>query len=881
MKKIFLILLLLLIPIASGYSYHQTHDIVGNPNWASNQTDLTISINISNSVGSSGNGTVYLSGHSNNFPNDIQIKDNSNNILSYWIQSETLTRDFAKIWVKIPTISKLTNTTIHIYYGANDNDWKSSINQTFIFGDEFGVILEPASVNPIIASTGESDIIFDPINNKLDMWYSTNVAMASRTIYYKNTSNSNMQNDWSSPIVTDIPTGTVFPFIMLDNNKYYLFGLNSSNGKIYLWNSTDKIHWQKMNNNNPVLSNSSNPDDNNFLLFNPAVSNVDGTWHMLIEMKNYSQAGTEQGIGYTYSNINDMNWTTHLSGTKVISYAGNPDLFYISNKSALMTLHGKITNGVWDIRSSYAILGTDLTKSSSWLENKGFAKSSLASSIHITDPSLTITNYNKNYNIAISYLYNQESTYITFSNLSIDNFFELSRLTGIDSTKWSITGTPYINSGNLFTSNDRKLISSNAYDNSYQYNIRVFSQIATKSPKIGLASSLTAYDYVLYGNYPSSGYVNFFQGTTGTNLNHDGSQPKIYQFWRLGTNCTLYQDGVYKAIINGGTTNSLYAIFSGDGSIPYGETTWAFFRKWVYNLEPIQLSWSGELSETVLPITQFSANITAGNPPLSVQFTDSSLNSPTSWNYTFGDGNYSNLQNPTHTYVSVGNYTVSLNATNAAGSNTTTKTAYIIVSPLETPTPTPTPTATATATPTANGTPVINQSAIYSDIIELNLSAKYVSTTSIWWTWNKSHQYPITYIYVDTVGHNVHLIDLFLDGNWTISSLEPDSFHSLTVVYNGSYITNNSYTLSNFQKEANASSYILNTFLLKIIFVFIVVIFIVIYMLYNGYLWLVIALIADIFNLINFISSGEKELFWMYLYCLLLFIIGIISIRSK
>jgi PKD repeat protein len=81
------------------------------------------------------------------------------------------------------------------------------------------------------------------------------------------------------------------------------------------------------------------------------------------------------------------------------------------------------------------------------------------------------------------------------------------------------------------------------------------------------------------------------------------------------------------------------------------------------------------------PVSSFSANITKGQEPLSVLFTDASTNTPTSWNYQFGDGFTSNLQNPTHTYSNFGLYTVILNATNTNTSTyyPQTRTNYINV----------------------------------------------------------------------------------------------------------------------------------------------------------------------------------------------------------
>ncbi|WP_048068316.1 PKD domain-containing protein [Methanoregula boonei] len=94
------------------------------------------------------------------------------------------------------------------------------------------------------------------------------------------------------------------------------------------------------------------------------------------------------------------------------------------------------------------------------------------------------------------------------------------------------------------------------------------------------------------------------------------------------------------------------------------------------------------------PVANFTGTPTNGNAPLTVQFTDTSAYSnPDSWNWSFGDGNFSVAQNPAHTYVSAGSYTVSLTSADVGGSNTTTIANYINVSaalpvPIFTGTPT-------------------------------------------------------------------------------------------------------------------------------------------------------------------------------------------------
>ncbi len=81
------------------------------------------------------------------------------------------------------------------------------------------------------------------------------------------------------------------------------------------------------------------------------------------------------------------------------------------------------------------------------------------------------------------------------------------------------------------------------------------------------------------------------------------------------------------------------------------------------------------------PVANFTANKTSGTAPLTVQFTDLSTGSPTSWAWDFqNDGSTDNtVQNPVFTYLEAGTYTVNLTATNAGGSDAEIKTNYISV----------------------------------------------------------------------------------------------------------------------------------------------------------------------------------------------------------
>jgi PKD repeat protein len=79
------------------------------------------------------------------------------------------------------------------------------------------------------------------------------------------------------------------------------------------------------------------------------------------------------------------------------------------------------------------------------------------------------------------------------------------------------------------------------------------------------------------------------------------------------------------------------------------------------------------------PVAAFSASLTSGTVPLAVTFIDQSTGTPTSWNWDFGDGTHSSVQNPIHKYTKEGKYTVSLKVNNSVDSNTVTKSNYAIV----------------------------------------------------------------------------------------------------------------------------------------------------------------------------------------------------------
>jgi PKD repeat protein len=105
------------------------------------------------------------------------------------------------------------------------------------------------------------------------------------------------------------------------------------------------------------------------------------------------------------------------------------------------------------------------------------------------------------------------------------------------------------------------------------------------------------------------------------------------------------------------------------------------------------------------PSAQFSASTTDGKTPLTVQFTDQSVSTATTtymWDVNNDGTTDYTTKNPSHTYQSVGSYTVKLTVTNAYGSDSEIKGNYITVSSEQPYVPTGSGSYGSAANPTGN-----------------------------------------------------------------------------------------------------------------------------------------------------------------------------------
>ena len=152
--------------------------------------------------------------------------------------------------------------------------------------------------------------------------------------------------------------------------------------------------------------------------------------------------------------------------------------------------------------------------------------------------------------------------------------------------------------------------------------------------------------------------------TTGTNVLFDSTastgSPTTWA-WTFGDGGTSSSQNPMHAYASAGTYTVALTVTSANGSNTQTRTNY------------ITVS-------SPSPVANFTASTTTPVVSAAVSFSDTSTGSPTSWSWTFGDGGASTSQNAAHAYNTPGTYSVSLTVTGPGGTNSITKTNYIVVS---------------------------------------------------------------------------------------------------------------------------------------------------------------------------------------------------------
>jgi C1A family cysteine protease len=248
------------------------------------------------------------------------------------------------------------------------------------------------------------------------------------------------------------------------------------------------------------------------------------------------------------------------------------------------------------------------------------------------------------------------------------------RIYQYDPLGWVINFGNYVNpytqwGANIFTSNSSETISAVSFYTT---------------------DTNTSYDLYIYKN-PDNGPINI----SGYSYQEKGiiAGPPGYYTKAISPGISLQTNDRFSVVVNLTTPNIPYPLpienkqrdYSSQAAANAGESFYSDDngQTWldITTYDPSANICFKAFTIFTPPTAAFSANVVFGHVPLTVEFTDNSSGSPTAWNWSFGDGNSTNstMQNPIHTYLSGGRYTVSLTASNLGRSNTTTKTKYISI----------------------------------------------------------------------------------------------------------------------------------------------------------------------------------------------------------
>lgn len=135
-------------------------------------------------------------------------------------------------------------------------------------------------------------------------------------------------------------------------------------------------------------------------------------------------------------------------------------------------------------------------------------------------------------------------------------------------------------------------------------------------------------------------------------------------------------------VSTGSASDSILWIW-GDGNIAMGDSaTYTYPLPGIYNLQQVAYNYCGStdtISTTLTVCGAVVANFNTTPNGLTVSFNaGNSVGAGLTYNWTFGDGATAQGSNPSHTYSSSGNYTVSLTVTDACGTSNSTSTTLTV-----------------------------------------------------------------------------------------------------------------------------------------------------------------------------------------------------------
>ncbi len=159
---------------------------------------------------------------------------------------------------------------------------------------------------------------------------------------------------------------------------------------------------------------------------------------------------------------------------------------------------------------------------------------------------------------------------------------------------------------------------------------------------------------------------------------YEGIPVQTYKIWRADTSLNWINVGTVPGSNNSWTdlnppAGGLY--YQVEIISPYICKPYDYKANTNYNSSRSNTANNGLIPSNIA--ADFSSNVVTGIVPLDVNFSDLSNGTPTNYLWRFGDGSTDTIPNPTHTYTTAGQYTVTLIISNSTTTDSIVKTNYI------------------------------------------------------------------------------------------------------------------------------------------------------------------------------------------------------------
>ncbi len=257
------------------------------------------------------------------------------------------------------------------------------------------------------------------------------------------------------------------------------------------------------------------------------------------------------------------------------------------------------------------------------------------------DATLTVTNAFGNNTIS-------QTNFIVVDPVTIADFTATVNMDMVSFTNSSIEGTTYAwDFGNGNTSTDTDPSHTYAMDGSYE--VELISTNSCGSDTTTQTVNIVTVPIAAFSAPVTSGCADL-----SVNFSDESTTNATSWIWTFagGTPATSTDQNPVIVYSTAGTYDVILEVTNSAGSNSSTQSSY--------------------ITVTDVPVSSFTTSAT----DMTVVFTNTTVNG-TSYTWDFGDGNTSALENPTHTYLADGTYTVTLTATNACGDNVITQTVII------------------------------------------------------------------------------------------------------------------------------------------------------------------------------------------------------------